>query len=346
MAATLALTACGGGGGGGSSGAFFPVVPAAQVPPTTIPPVAQNQAPVAVAGADALGLKGVATKLDGSASSDADGDTLKYRWTVVTAPSGSLATFSDATAAAPTFTPDAAGAYEFALVVNDGKVDSDASKVKLNVGAVAFSSVPSPVPLSAPSFSFEASQLSSVGDLVTLDASAPRGAAGIGVVLVSWACETGEWTSGCVTTPGATFTHPVTVRILDAAGAVLAERTQTATIPFRPSSDPTCPTVTNWRGADGVCRTGRSVEIAFDLRDLKVTLPDTVRYEVAFNTQHYGSAPTGVAGPYNALNVAASSLAPTVGTDVDVNTDYENGVATGSGGYGVMAQIITGVPQH
>lgn len=342
IAATAALTAC---GGGGSTGALLPFTPTAPAP-APAPAAPQNQSPVASARADALGLKGVAATLDGSASSDADGDALQYSWTVVSAPGGSHAAFSNAAAAAPTFTPDVAGSYEFALVVNDGKVNSAPSKVKVNVGAVAFDTIPTPLPLSAPSFSFDASQLANVGDLVTLDASTPRGAFGMEVVLVSWACETGVWTGACATTPGATFTHPVTVRIRDAAGLLLAERTQTVTIPYRPSTDPTCATPTNWRGDDGNCRSGRSVKVAFDLHDLNVTLPDTVRYEVAFNTQHFGSSPLGVTGPYDSLNVAASSTAPTVGIDLNSNEDYENGVPTVSGGFGVMAQIITGVPQH
>ena len=82
-----------------------------------------NTVPVSNAGADQNVLIGDIVTLDGSASSDADGDTLSYMWTL-TVPSGSQARLSDDTAVNPTFTPDVVGVYEVQLVVNDGTVSS------------------------------------------------------------------------------------------------------------------------------------------------------------------------------------------------------------------------------
>ena len=82
-----------------------------------------NAPPVANAGANQTILLGP-LNLDGSASSDANGDTLTYKWTLVSKPTGSISTLASATSAKPTFTTDVAGTYVFSLIVNDGKVDS------------------------------------------------------------------------------------------------------------------------------------------------------------------------------------------------------------------------------
>ena len=67
-----------------------------------------NHAPVANAGADVSVTTGQLVALNGSGSSDPDGDTLTYAWTIVSAPSGSTAALVGATTVAPTLTPDRA----------------------------------------------------------------------------------------------------------------------------------------------------------------------------------------------------------------------------------------------
>ena len=56
--------------------------------------------------------------LDGSASTDVDGDSLQFAWTL-SKPAGSAATLSSSTALKPTFTVDKPGAYVATLVVRD-----------------------------------------------------------------------------------------------------------------------------------------------------------------------------------------------------------------------------------
>lgn len=63
-------------------------------------------------------------QLDGSASSDADGDTLTFKWAIVSKPGGSSAVLSDIEAVRPTFTVDVAGTYTVQLMVNDGTDNS------------------------------------------------------------------------------------------------------------------------------------------------------------------------------------------------------------------------------
>lgn len=86
-------------------------------------------APVANAGNDQNVNTAATVTLNGSKSSDADSDTLTYKWSIVSKPAGSNATLSDTTVVKPTFTADVDGAYVISLVVNDGAVDSVADRV-------------------------------------------------------------------------------------------------------------------------------------------------------------------------------------------------------------------------
>lgn len=90
---------------------------------------APNFAPVANAGASRQVPLNEPVDLDGSLSSDADGDDLSYEWTLLQTPSGSAAALNDATSETPAFTPEVDGLYVLQLVVNDGKVGSPPSTV-------------------------------------------------------------------------------------------------------------------------------------------------------------------------------------------------------------------------
>lgn len=140
------ITAC---GGGGSSTA--PIVP----------PV-QNTAPVANAGPDQTSNTGAVTTLNASASSDANGDSLTYQWSISSSPSGSSATLSSSTTTMPTFTADIDGTYVFQLIVNDGSVNSPADSV----------SVVASTPNTAPIANAGMNQTINTASLVTLNGTA------------------------------------------------------------------------------------------------------------------------------------------------------------------------------
>ena len=85
--------------------------------------IVTNNPPVADAGADQTVIPGQTVILDGSGSSDPDGDGLTYYWDLQSKPAESSSLFSS-TVVNPSFNPDFYGSYVIRLVVNDGTVDS------------------------------------------------------------------------------------------------------------------------------------------------------------------------------------------------------------------------------
>ena len=94
-----------------------------------------NTTPVANAGPDQTVNVSALVQLNGSGSTDVDGDPLTYRWSLTTLPANSTATLSSTTTPNPTFTADRAGTYVAQLIVNDGTVDSVADTVTITTNA-------------------------------------------------------------------------------------------------------------------------------------------------------------------------------------------------------------------
>ncbi|TKB56070.1 PKD domain-containing protein [Ferrimonas aestuarii] len=84
-----------------------------------------NIAPVARIISGGYALPGASVRLDGSGSSDADGDALTYQWHLVSAPPNSQARLSASDLAQVNLTPDIEGDYVIALTVSDGVYVSD-----------------------------------------------------------------------------------------------------------------------------------------------------------------------------------------------------------------------------
>ena len=140
--AALLLAACGGGG-------------------SDTPIINTNIAPLANAGTLQNVVLGTVVTLDGSASADANSDSLTYAWTLTSKPTGSLATLVSSASPKPSFTADAAGDYVASLVVNDGQFDSTAATVTINASAGN----------AAPMANAGTAQNVVVASLVTLDGS-------------------------------------------------------------------------------------------------------------------------------------------------------------------------------
>jgi len=132
---------------------------AAQV---TVQATRNNVAPIARAGAVQAVLEGGLVTLDGSASSDANADSLSYLWSFVSRPPGSSAALSGASSVNPSFIADRAGSYVLALVVNDGQVSSTTSTTTVTASSANLA----PVANAGPSRS------AYVGTSVTLDGRA------------------------------------------------------------------------------------------------------------------------------------------------------------------------------
>lgn len=100
--------------------------------PDTVRIDTKNSPPVANAGPDQKVFVGETVQLDGSKSSDVDGDYLSYFWSFNSKPTGSLAQISDPNAVLPTFRMDKPGTYIVQLVVNDGIIDGTPDTVQID----------------------------------------------------------------------------------------------------------------------------------------------------------------------------------------------------------------------
>jgi hypothetical protein len=213
--------------------------------------------------------------------------------------------------------------------------------IALAAGPTAYNSIPASLPGNVISQAFQAQQTSEFGDYVQLGAGS-RHALSVDVIMSSWGCESGSWsTNDCATTPGDTFSHPITLNLYNVDtttgplpepdGAPFFSVTHTFAIPYRPSADPTnCPSNPGkwFSSGDSTCYNGFAKKISFDLSSSSVTLPDDVIWTISFNTSGYGPTPLGYSNPcnstpagcpYDSLNVGTETFAgqPTSGTDVD-----------------------------
>jgi hypothetical protein len=91
----------------------------------------ENGSPTADAGPDQSAVTGDTVQLNGSGSSDPDGDTLSFAWTVLTRPTGSSAAIDDPTNPLPRILSDKPGEYTVELVVEDSRSSSSPDVVRI-----------------------------------------------------------------------------------------------------------------------------------------------------------------------------------------------------------------------
>ena len=200
---------------------------------------------------------------------------------------------------------------------------------------VIYNSIPSTLNPNYSSQPYQAQQVSEFGDRVGFAGSA-RQLSAASVTMSMWGryedWNVGGQYYGTGAYAGAGYTQSFTFNIYAAGtgtapGALLGTVTQDEYIQYRP---------TVWASANGIAQT-----ISFDLSGLNITLPESIVWGLAFNTETYGASPTGVNGPYNQLNVCynqSSSYAPlnggvTVGS-TDLLTKFINAANNLNGQYG------------
>lgn len=109
--------------------------------PDTVVVTVVNNPPAANAGPDRNVAPGVLVILDGSGSSDSNGDLLAYSWALLSIPAGSTSTLTSPASVHPSFTPDIPGNYLIGLTVSDGAATSSPDTVAVSV-SVPFVVVP------------------------------------------------------------------------------------------------------------------------------------------------------------------------------------------------------------
>ena len=192
----------------------------------TVSAAVANVAPVANAGAVQNVTTGTLVTLDGSASSDANGDALTYAWTLTSKPASSAASLSNTTSAKPSFTADIAGTYVGTLIVSDGKLSSPAKAVTVTAAVANV----------APIANAGSAQSVITSTLVTLDGSASSDANG-DALTYAWILTgkpAGSTASlGNATSPKPTFTADVAgnyVGTLTVSDGKLFSTAQTVTV--------------------------------------------------------------------------------------------------------------------
>ena len=119
-------------------------------------------------------------------------------------------------------------------LVTVGLVTVPATVAGASGGSTIYDSTVSPLPGNQVSEAFEATQTSQLGNQISFTPGSGRVLTSVVVTLSSWGCQTGGWsTDDCSTTPGATFSEPITLNLYDvghngiAVGTKFASVTQT-----------------------------------------------------------------------------------------------------------------------
>jgi len=179
-AAALALAVLSGCGGGSSD------APAANNTPPVVAVMMSGMVDPGTGGADVSASAGSILTVSASGSTDADGDVLSFKWTLVSKPATSNLVLAGDTAAQLSIKPEVAGTYVVSLRVTDSKgayVEKKAT-VLVRDNAAPVTNVAVSVSYTGP-VTTKASQQLNIGSSVVLDASTSTDAEG-DVVTTGW----------------------------------------------------------------------------------------------------------------------------------------------------------------
>lgn len=290
--------------------------------PDTVQIVASvgNSAPVADAGRNQNVATGDSVTLGGSASTDANGDILSYRWSFVSRPAGSAASLNNPNSVSPSFAADMAGNYVVEVVVNDGSADSAPSRVTVTATTANV----------APIASAGANQNIKTGILVFLDgtgSSDPEGSrltyrwSFVSIPASSTTSLTNIATKMPAFTPDVDGNYVVELRVKDEDGASNTDR---VTITAKTTnSAPVADAGPNQAVFTGVAVTlGGSASSDAD--------GDMLNYHWTITTKPSGS---------NATLTLANTVSPVLSTDVD--GDYVIGLVVNDGAIDSASDQVT-----
>ena len=149
----------------------------------------------------------------------------------------------------------------------------------------------------------EASSFNQFGNEVILRPHSTIGH--VKVTMVSFACQRGNWATGCTSTPGATFKAPITLNLYRYSksnpttgeikpGRLITSVTKTFSIRYRPSSQTAGES--RYMGKDRALHNGIAQTISFPVNR---NLANDVVWTVGYDTNTSGLHPLGHAGPMN-----------------------------------------------
>lgn len=196
---------------------------------------------------------------------------------------------------------------------------------------IVYNALPSVSPhTNYPSYGAQAHQFNEFGDRVELGGT-NRQLETVTATLTDWAKESdANSVTWCSNNPTKCtvdgYYHNITLNVHKVDGTVIATETNSVLVPWRPESDPTCAATNNgngWKeGSTCFDFSGIAFNTTFNFSSNTI-LPNDVILGVAYNTQTHGYSPTGVAGPYNSLNVTFPDYqSVTTGTDNSVTHAY------------------------
>ncbi|MDJ0749178.1 MAG: PKD domain-containing protein, partial [Woeseiaceae bacterium] len=211
-----------------------------------------NAPPIADAGADQLVVESSTVALDGTGSSDGDGNIAAYQWTQA---SGTVVILTNASTPIATFTAPTGPAtlvFELTVTDNDSSTDTDTIEVRVNAAPTADAGPDQSVDEQS-AVSLDASASSDADGTITGYAWTQTG--GTVVTLTGANTATPSFTAPAVSTTGQTLTFQV--QVTDDDGA-----TDTDTVDVQVNNDPTLSDPpTALAGPDQVVSTGAIVTL-------------------------------------------------------------------------------------
>lgn len=168
----------------------------------------------------------------------------------------------------------------------------------------------------------------------------------------SFRCEEGEYNlENCRSRPGKKFHQAFSVKVYEVTGThergpLIAEASTSSKIPFRPTTNVTCPATGEGKGFGSNCDVGGYLATVKFKHFSYNVLPNSGLAIVEFATPSEGDVNIGLEESYKEYDVGTSeyigipgSVPPAVGTEPDAEALFRNGLAVGPGYEGAQPVV-------